>query len=60
MGSRDGPSAQYVQTAVKNVEEYLTSKGIKLPATAETPLRTSYRPEIDVSPEVGPVNAAYY
>ena len=53
-------SPQYVQTAVKNVEEYLHTKGIKLPSKAETPIRTSYRPEIDVSPELCPVDAAYY
>jgi hypothetical protein len=53
-------SLQYVQTAVKNVEEYLTSKGIKLPATAETPLRTNYRPAIDVLPKPCLVNAVYY
>ena len=42
------------------MEEYLHTKGIKLPSKAETPIRTSYRPEIDVSPELGPVDAAYY
>ncbi len=27
---------------------------------AETPMRTSYSPELDVSPELGPAEAAYY
>ena len=27
---------------------------------AETPMQTSYRPELDVSPELSPVDAAYY
>ena len=53
----------YVQAAVKNVEEYL-AKGDdtnwRLPTKAETPLLTSYRPELDVSPELQPTDAAYY
>ncbi len=56
-------SSQYVQAAVKNVEEYLSKKdnvNWKLPAKAETPMQTSYRPEIDVSPELQPIDAAYY
>ena len=32
----------------------------KLPTKAETPLQTSYRPELDVSPELKPIDAAYY
>jgi hypothetical protein len=53
-------SSQYVQSAVKNVEEYLTARGMKLPSKAETPIRTSYRPELDVSSELGPCDGAYY
>jgi hypothetical protein len=56
-------SSQYVQAAVKNVEEYLAKRSDenwKLPTKAETPLRTSYRPELDVSPELQPTDAAYY
>jgi hypothetical protein len=56
-------SSQFVQTAVKNVEEYLSKRddvNWNLPSKAETPLRTSYRPELDVSPELQPVEAAYY
>ena len=30
------------------------------PSKAETPLRTSYRPELDVSPELIPRDSAYY
>ena len=55
--------SQYIQAAIKNVEEYLgkdQNPKIKLPTRAETPLQTSYRPELDVSPELGPVEAAYY
>ena len=56
-------SSQYIQAAVKNVEEYLgkdQNLKMKLPTRAETPLQTSYQPELDVSPELGPVEAAYY
>jgi hypothetical protein len=56
-------SSQYVQAAVKNVEEYLAkdeNKRWKLPAKADTPLSTVYRPELDVTPELGPAEAAYY
>ena len=56
-------SSQYVKSAVNNVEEYLSKHDNpkwKMPKKAETPLQTSYRPELDVSPELGPVEAAYY
>jgi hypothetical protein len=56
-------SSQYVRAAVNNVEEYLAKREDarwRLPAKAETPLRTTYRPELDVSPELGPSDAAYY
>lgn len=56
-------SSQYVQAAVKNVEEYVAkeeNKRWKLPVKAETPTRTTYRPELDVSRELGSTDAAYY
>ena len=53
-------SSQYVQAAVKNVEEYLTKQGMKLPARAETPLSSEYRPEIDISEELDASEGAYY
>ena len=55
--------SQYVQSAVKNVEEYIGKSEIshlKIPSKAETPLMTSYRPELDVSPELTPRYSAYY
>jgi hypothetical protein len=51
-------SSQYVKAAVDNVETYLAKQlklgnsKWKLPAKAETPMQTSYRPELDVSPEL--------
>ena len=56
-------SSQYIQSAVKNVEEYLAkaeNKGWKLPKKADTPICTSYRPELDVSPVLDARDSAYY
>ena len=56
-------SSQYVRAAVKNVEEYLSreeNKQWKMPAKAEMPLQTTYRPELDVSPELDATESAYY
>jgi hypothetical protein len=53
-------SSQYVQAAVKNVETHLARQGGKLPPHAKTPIQTSYRPELDVTPELKPTDAAYY
>ena len=54
---------QYVHAAVKNVEEWLAreeNKQWSLPKKAETPIRTSYRPELDVSKELLASDATYY
>jgi hypothetical protein len=53
-------SSQYVQEAVRNIERYLDLQGGKLPVRAETPMQTSYRPELDVTPELKVIDAAYY
>jgi hypothetical protein len=54
-------SSQYVQNAIKNVEEYLAQSDSKLPARAKSPWTLNYRPEeIDITPELRPVKAAYY
>jgi hypothetical protein len=56
-------SSQYVRAAVANVESYVSEKSEarwKIPAKAETPLRTSYRPELDTSPELQATESAYY
>ena len=31
-----------------------------MPAKASTPMRTAYRPELDITPKLGPVMASYY
>ena len=56
----DFGSSQYVQSAVRNVEECLKRKGESLKAKALEPLPKGYRPEIDISPELGPAEASYY
>ncbi len=56
-------SSQYVQSAVKNVEKWLAKEENsrwRMPTKAETPIRATYRPELDVSPELTPVYSAYY
>ena len=53
-------SSKYVSESVKNIERHLMRKGLKLPSKSETPLQTSYQLELDISPELGPVDAAYY
>jgi hypothetical protein len=53
-------SCQYVQAAVRNVEDHLAKTGEKLPYKAPTPLSSGYCPEIDVSPELGDTNSSYF
>ena len=56
-------SSQYVQSAIKNAEEYVgrpKNTHFKIPSKEETPLTTSCRPELDVSPELMPRDSAYY
>ena len=55
-------SSQYVQTSVKSVKAYLlteTSNHWKMPHKADTPVATTYRPELDVSRELNESDAAY-
>ena len=48
-------SSQYVQAAVKNVEEYVKDNdNLKVSIRDETPMQTSYRPELDVSMDLTP------
>ena len=56
-------SSQYMQSAIKNVEEYvgrLENSHLKIPSKVETPLTMSYRPELDVSSELTSRDSAYY
>ena len=53
-------SSQYVHAAVNNVREHLSNKGGNLPGRVQTLLSSKYRPEIDISPELGEDDASYY
>ena len=53
-------SLQYCQDAVANVETFLAESGAKLPSRAETPIQTSYRPEVDILVELKSTEAAYF
>ena len=53
-------SSHYVLNAVKNLEEWMKERNLKLPKKANTPMQTSYRPELDVSKELDPELANYY
>ena len=53
-------SSQYIQAAVKNVEDHLDKKGEKLPPRAKSPWSTGYRPETNISPELSSSDAAYF
>ena len=50
--------SQYVQTSVKNVKESLTKQDAKFPARANTLLFSNYCPDIDVTGELQPAEAA--
>ena len=52
--------SQYIQAAVKNVEIHLAAKGEKLPPNAKSPWSTGYIPEIDITPQLSPCDAAYF
>ena len=53
-------SSQYVQNAVQNVEDYLAKRQLKLPTRVKSPWTANYRPEIDITPELRPTEAAYF
>ena len=53
-------SSQYVHAAVQNVETYLSEQNQALPKRASSPFTREYRPEVDVTPELEPAEAAYY
>ena len=48
------------QRTLRSISTKKNDKRCNLPKKAETPLRTSYHPELDVSPELHPTQASYY
>jgi hypothetical protein len=53
-------SSHYVLNAVGNLEAWMREKGYKLPNRADTPMMTTYRPELDVSKVLSGELANYY
>ena len=53
-------SSQYIQNAVKNIEETLAMKGEKLLHRAKAPWPSNYMPETDITPMLSPESATYY
>ena len=51
---------EYVEAVVKNVIEYLKKRGEGLIAKAATPITSDYRSDIDITPELGEEDAAYF
>ena len=52
--------SQYVQEAVKNVEEHLKKRDLALLKKASTPIAANYSPELDASDELDADDATYY
>ena len=53
-------STYYVRAAVDNVKEYLSNKGKKLAVKSLTPLTSNYRPDINITEELGEDESSYY
>jgi hypothetical protein len=53
-------SSQYVRASVDNVKEYLSKKRMEPLRGRKAPFMSKYRPEIDVTPELGVPEASYY
>ena len=52
---------QYVKAVVSNAKEYIAkNKHLHMPKHCNTPITTSYRSELDVSPKLSPQEASYY
>ncbi|KAI2504499.1 hypothetical protein MHU86_9998 [Fragilaria crotonensis] len=51
---------KYVQASVRNVEESLAKKGLRLPTKCYTPLPPDYRPELDTSNELKSDGVQYF
>ena len=52
--------SQYIQAAVKNVEDHLAKKGDKLHSRAKSLWSTGYISETDISPELSSSDATYF
>jgi len=53
-------SVDYMKAAVVNVKEGIEKKRWKLPSNPDTPMATSYTPELDETPELNDDDRTYY
>jgi hypothetical protein len=53
-------SSHYVRNAVKNLEELRVKEGRNFPKQAPTPMSSTYKQEVDVSPELSPDMSNFY
>ena len=53
-------SSSYVTKAMKDVERELAEADMKLMPNVKTPLASGYRPELDISPELGSKQLNYF
>lgn len=53
-------SSAYVKEAVRNVEKWTEDQGMKLPSRCDTPMASTYRPELDVTSLLLPEIANWY
>ena len=53
-------ASQYIQEAVKNLEEQLQRHNRQLARKVVSPMLESYRPELDASPDIDSREASYY
>jgi hypothetical protein len=53
-------ASAYIQEAIKNTEQWLDEHNMRLPARCDTPMSSSYRPELDVSPVLNDEEANWY
>jgi hypothetical protein len=53
-------SSHYVRNAMKNLEEWMVKEGRKFPKKTLTPMSSTYKSEVDVSPSLSPEMANFY
>ena len=53
-------SSHYIQEAIKNVENWTQKNGYHLLSKVDTPMSTSYRPELDVSQELDSDETSFF
>ena len=52
--------SQYIQEAVKNIEQTIAKRGLALKKKVQAPFTTGYSPEIDGSEILNHEDATYY